>query len=362
MYRRVMMVWSCLAFLAGHGFAGEAGKEDQPLKLAVDLEDGSHLIGVPAATSLSIRTPFADMAIPFKRIQAISLGAKDGNAILTLQNGDVLTGSPDARSLNVTTLFGAVEVPLSMVKGLSVVSGEAGAGLLLYYTFDQDRDGKVMDQSGHGFNGTVAGNVLYEPSFKGKAARFTAPNSYIVCEARELNMAGWRQATVCAWVQFRQFTTYGCVMSRGSVTDEQNGGLSFFAGGVYGGKWQHTLLRLMDKGNAVDANGTRFQSAQPELGKWYHMAGTYDGRKLTLYIDGEPDAGVETPKGMEGITDSPATRLVIGTDGMRSRITSWTDVFLNGLVDEVRVYNRCLGAEEIRRLFRAGGANAEKPK
>lgn len=357
-----MLLLVCVAWMAGYCLAGETGKESQSLKLAVDLADGSHIVGMPAVTSLTIRTSFAAMAIPLERIQSISPGANGGNALLTMQNGDVLTGSLDVQPLTLTTLFGTVEIPWSAMKGVLVVSSDAGAGLLLYYTFDQDRDGKVVDQSGHGFNGTIAGNVLYEPSFKGKAVRFTAPNSYIVCDARELNMAGWRQATVCAWVLFRQFTTYGCVLSRGGVTDEQNGGLSLFAGGVYGAGWQHTIFRIIDRGKAVDAYGKRFNSAQPEMGKWYHLAGTYDGRKLTLYIDGEPDVEVEAPKDMNGITDSPATKLVIGTDGMRSRITSWTDVYLDGLVDEVRVYNRCLGQDEIRRLFKAGGSNPGKSK
>jgi hypothetical protein len=29
---------------------------------------------------------------------------------------------------------------------------------------------------------------------------------------------------------------------------------------------------------------------------------------------------------------------------------SWSDMYFNGLVDEVRIYNRALGGEEIRQL------------
>lgn len=361
MYKRVIVFLCWLLVFCGYlVIAGEKGTENQPLKLAVDLVDGSHVIGVPSVTSLDVRTPFADMNLPLKIVQEITFGGEEGKARITLQNGDALSASLNAKSLGLNTLFGAVDVPLSIVKGLYAASGDAAPGLVLYYTFDKDRDGKVIDQGGRGFNGTISGNVLYEKSFKGKAARFTAKNSYIVCEAKELNMNGWRQVTVSAWVLFRKLTTYACVLSRGAVTEDRVNGVTLFAGGTYGGSWYHNMFRVLKGEKAEDVYGVRFQGTYPKLGKWYHMAGTYDGKNLCLYVDGELDASREVPDDELGISDNPANKLVIGTEGAQSRINSWEDMYVDGLVDEVRVYNRCLSREEIKGLYKDCSSMADR--
>jgi len=333
----------------------EQSKKEQPLKLAAELADGSRIVGLPEITSIRVRTSFADLNIPLKLVQDLSFDGGKETCVINLNNGDTVTGTLNLKSFGLGTLFGQVTVPLTALKNFSVFSGEKDAGLILYYNFDDDRDGKVSDRSGRGHQGIISGNVLYEKSFKGKAARFTAPNSYIMCPDKELNLNGWKHVTVSAWVCFRAFTSYSCVVSRGEVTGERSGGIAMFAGGPIGAKWRNNVFRIIDGDQAVDASGSGFdreKGGHPTPGRWYHMAGTYDGKKIALYIDGELAASRDVPNPERGITDSPETKLVIGTDGMQSRIISWTDVYFGGLIDEIRMYNRTLSKEQIRALYK----------
>lgn len=71
-----------------------------------------------------------------------------------------------------------------------------------------------------------------------------------------------------------------------------------------------------------------------EVGKWYHIAGTWDGTTMKLYLNGKL-IGQSTPGGS---LDSP--------DGS-IRISHVTET-MDGYIDEVRIWNTARTAQEIR--------------
>ncbi len=72
-------------------------------------------------------------------------------------------------------------------------------------------------------------------------------------------------------------------------------------------------------------------------GAWTHLAATYDGTTLRLYVNGAQVAQLAVA-GSIPTSNSP---LRIGGNAI------WGEWF-NGLIDEVRVYNRALSAAEIQ--------------
>jgi hypothetical protein len=75
------------------------------------------------------------------------------------------------------------------------------------------------------------------------------------------------------------------------------------------------------------------------LNTWYHIAGTYDGSVLYLYVNGEP------------IASQPAS-VQIGNNAMPVCIGGRLGVnSFDGLLDDVRIYNRALTQEEVASLF-----------
>jgi len=129
-------------------------------------------------------------------------------------------------------------------------------------------------------------------------------------------------------------------------------GEAFFAG--YG-KFK-SLNQTYDLGTAGNTlffsqwGGAIFGPAL-QTGRWYHVAVTNTGTKVKLYLDGKlvasGDLPINTPGGtklfMGSLPDEPAKRL-------------------DGLVDEVEIYNRALTAAEIRAIYQAGSKAKCKPE
>lgn len=78
-------------------------------------------------------------------------------------------------------------------------------------------------------------------------------------------------------------------------------------------------------------------------GNWHHIIGTFDGITRKLFVDSNnvvsnsDYTGKITASGREfklGYSDSGAT-------------------YFNGLIDDVRIYNRALSAEEIQAIYNA---------
>jgi len=84
-------------------------------------------------------------------------------------------------------------------------------------------------------------------------------------------------------------------------------------------------------------------------GSWHHVAGTYDGSYLRLYVDGA-EVGNGTPTTIPiGYGLSPDNDLLIGKYGGCS-------LHFKGDIDEVEIFNRALLQSEIQAIYNAGSA------
>src|SRR5262249_21949187 len=85
----------------------------------------------------------------------------------------------------------------------------------------------------------------------------------------------------------------------------------------------------------VDSYAT--SSTNLPIGSWSHLAATYDGSLLKLYINGN----LVSSLGITGLLDTSNGVLRIGGNSI------WGEYF-NGLIDDVRIYNRALNQAEVR--------------
>jgi hypothetical protein len=345
----------CIAVFITNGVLAGDGQTQDVLRVAVDLVDGSHIVGVPAISSVPVHTSFAKMEIPLKQIARIVIDKDHENASFDLINGDKLKGIFPLGKLELQTLIGKVSLNIEHLAALRVFSGRQFDGLMLHYTFDGDEGGKVRDESGHGHDGCLVGAVQYEDSLKGKGVRFTGPGTYVVSAAEGLNVKGWRELTLSVWVKIRRFTTYGSVMGRGEVTGEKSGGFGIALGGMYGGKWNDSggFGVTMDGGASANISARTFSTGvppYPNLEQWYHLAGTYDGRSVRYYVNGRLDGEKQCPVAGQALWDDPATKLVIGTCP-RKPFIDWSDQYVDGLFDEVMIFDRALSENEIQQYY-----------
>lgn len=101
--------------------------------------------------------------------------------------------------------------------------------------------------------------------------------------------------------------------------------------------------------------------ARISSGEWHHIAGTYDGTKGQLYIDGRAwgnpviHPGIITPM----LTNS---FLALGSEEGRTFCPDCAGSrYYRGLIDEIAIYNRALSADEIRAIYHADSAGKLLP-
>jgi hypothetical protein len=80
----------------------------------------------------------------------------------------------------------------------------------------------------------------------------------------------------------------------------------------------------------------------PPIGEWTHLAATYDGSSMKVYYDGVVVGEMEA-SGQLGVSDGT---LCIGT----KHETAPAGDEYNGMLDDVRIYNRALSVSEIKML------------
>lgn len=89
---------------------------------------------------------------------------------------------------------------------------------------------------------------------------------------------------------------------------------------------------LEGSGNAFTRSNTEF-----EPNKWYHIAVTYDGTTLTLYVDGVKDIDTDNLKGKTTILSK---KINVASSG-----SEW---FVNGcMMQEMRVWNVCRTQQQV---------------
>ncbi len=217
-----------------------------------------------------------------------------------------------------------VEVP--GVLGLATGKPFWTEGLVLWLRFEEGKGSVAYDSSGAGNHGTVR-NAQWVPGRFGRALRFDGRSSFVeVPDSPSLNPR--KELTLEAWIlPFSWDVGFNRrVMQKSGLQDDRQYRLT--------AEWGLFKFDIFEVGGVA--------ASLPQPGRWHHVVGVYDGRKVQLWVDGKLAAEREA-KGEIPVTTSP---LFVGTKRAYAPRSDW----FNGLIDEVRVYNRALSPEEIRKL------------
>jgi len=216
------------------------------------------------------------------------------------------------------------------------VSASLDTGLVGHWTFDEGAGNTVTDATTTGNNGTVYG-AAWDNGISGKALRFNGSDDYIQC-AYEGPM-GASARTVSFW-------------AKTSVVDQQVV-LSYGANDPFGASFRVGLPAWkFDEGAGVDVSGGAITySATVADDNWHFYAFVVPGisnpqvsdclvfqddKLLTTVSD-----SILTETSIDTQTDSP---ICIG------RYFGGTRYF-NGILDDVRIYDRALSENEVVELY-----------
>ena len=198
-------------------------------------------------------------------------------------------------------------------------------GLVAAYSFDEGAGTTVTDLSGNGNTGTVSNTSWTNLGKYGNALVFNGVSSRVtINDAASLHLT--TGMTLEAWV------------NPSTVT-------SAWRDVIYKGGTDNYFLEAASNSGGVPAGGATVGDADTALlgrtslsaNTWTHLAVTYDGTALHLYVNG---VQVST-RGITGNILTSTTPLQIGSDSV------WGQYFA-GVIDEVRVYNVALNQSQIQ--------------
>jgi hypothetical protein len=164
--------------------------------------------------------------------------------------------------------------------------------------------------------------------------KFTGPYNYVsVPNSASLNPTS--AISICAWIN-PSWTGNNRILQKGR-SDNQYRLIK---------EWgDNTKFHLSGVGELFP------QNVLPPLGEWTHLAAIYDGSSMKLYFDGVVVAEMDA-SGDIATSDEP---LIIGN---KHETAPGGDEF-NGMLDDVRIYNRALSQSEIKKL--GGNPIASQP-
>jgi len=223
-------------------------------------------------------------------------------------------------------------------------------GLIGYYPFN----GNAADESGNNNHGTIQGAVLTEDRLgrSNSACSFDADaGGLIVLDSTKTQtlLNGLNALTVVAWVYNEGPGEPYRNILRLCDTGLDSRGLMFRIGAVsvvnpsYPNKLE-VLLSTTDFPNQYIASAT-----DVPVGAWTQLAFSYDGLKICLYMNGQYIENVfqNGAPVSNGVTQTGA--VAMGTDD--SALSFFAGKTFHGAIDDVRIYDRALSADEINVLY-----------
>ena len=198
----VVVAWCWLAVQAG---AADGGKP--PVRLAVELTDGSRVVGVTQQESISIQNEIGKLQVALRLVDQVRWKADREHVVVEMANGDRITGAIIPETIPLETLFGQVRIPMQHVVLLKTMplpmAGFATLeGLILYAPFDEPPEaGKVTSRIGE-LQGTNQGGQWVREGQRGGAFQFTAYDQAILVPDQEALRP--KHLTVSVWVKPKQ--------------------------------------------------------------------------------------------------------------------------------------------------------------
>jgi len=218
-------------------------------------------------------------------------------------------------------------------------------GLVGYWSFD---DGTATDNSGNGHTGVINGasvvsGVINQALFfdgTDDTVLITDPSDFQFAD-QSLTFATWVQILDNPELESRIF------MSLGDVTDGYpHIMLGKHRAPIYDGRIYFEVRNHGEQGPLCFSNDNGDDLSKNE---WMHVAGVldYSGDKASLYINGVVQDS--QPLVNFDMADAVTLRLIFGDYCRQSPAYSHKH---HGPLDEVRIYNKALSADEVKELYK----------
>ncbi len=225
---------------------------------------------------------------------------------------------------------------------IAASSAGADSNLVAHYEFEAVGD----------FSNSLAGGAAGQPQGDAQVIWDGGRGSYVLSLDGEGDYVsfedGWmgivgNAITVAAWIQTDALASYDTVAALG------------YAWRLFGGTNGNMIFHCSD---TAPTGSMATGAVNVNDGQWHHVAGMYDGTKYTLYVDGTLDASMDAT----GKINTGGS--YIGCIGAHYKKNDERDPrrFFDGLIDDVRIYNKALSAGEVQQIFTFKPGRASQPR
>jgi serine/threonine protein kinase/formylglycine-generating enzyme required for sulfatase activity len=311
------------------------------------VTDISPLKGMPikelaiSFTGVNDITPLEKMPLEILKLHNCR-NIKDLSVVGSIKTLNHITFSPDVENIEC----------LKKLPNLKTINGRTATefwkewdakqsinkGLLAHYAFEDN----AKDSSGNGYDGLPIGKIKYVEGMIGKAAEFNGKDTFVdISKLAKKYYESRKNLTVSFFLNINEFpipnpTSAQCILTLGSkgetlsdnvfnITNEVNSKKKIFQLDTETGKGQNHYLNLQE--NMVNH-------------LWNHYALVFSDKYVAFYRNGE-----KISNHIYKATESKTEILNIGALGGECS-------FLNGIIDDLRIYDRQLSEAEVKALFK----------
>ncbi|MHC4110655.1 MAG: LamG domain-containing protein, partial [Planctomycetota bacterium] len=234
---------------------------------------------------------------------------------------------------------------VSFVLVLSL-AGSASGDLVAHWKLDESSGTTAVDATGNGHDGTIGGNPQWVTGHFDGALDFDGTDDNVnIVYSSELSL---NEFTVSAWVNISVepgvFGVFG-TRAGGEFTFDLKVSDTFIHGDIGNGSaWIDTVIDIEST-----HTGTNGQGGDLAVGTWYMITYVIDNtnQQVRLYLDADLK---------RTITISGTPLLMQAGQSMRIGHTGYPGVeWMNGLIDDVRIYDNALTETEIGRIMLGEG-------
>ena len=228
-----------------------------------------------------------------------------------------------------------------LVATVGIASAAGGSSLISLW----QANGDALDSVG-GNDGTllpVVGGTTFATGVDDQAFSFDGVNDLVLIDD-DPSLNPTTAITLAAWVRVtgKEGLDRDIVSKDGESSNRQylltassvnkfRAHLGFFPTPTSTGCLTNAEFRYFDGGTTVNLN------------QWYHVAMTYDGSTLKLYVDGALDGSCSVSGAM--LTTTQPVRIGGGAPGGAQN-------HFQGLIDNAQIYDSALTAKEVRKLYK----------
>jgi filamentous hemagglutinin family protein len=220
----------------------------------------------------------------------------------------------------------------------NVTSVYNSGNLAGYWNFDEGAGTTANDTSGNGNNGTLtngptwSATVAPTPQSNSQSISFDGVNDYIsMPDSNALDIANGSPVSLSVWFNPSALGGKQSILAKGAYAVEWNYGVGFNGGNFF---------------YARHNQGDNLSTGAATAGAWQHLSVVFSGGQDTFYLNGVLVDSVAD----SGWQELPSTYgLTVGTSFNGLALTY--SEFFNGLIDDIRIYNTNLTANDVAELY-----------